>query len=406
MAASQPASLQSSAGERATPRAIVWATAAATLLIAAYRRPDALVRPQFFVEDGTVFFAQDYTLGVHALYKPYAGYLHLVPRLVAWMSSVCPLEYRPTAYVWSCAAVLVGLSVLATSHRTDLPSRPAFALAPLLVPVGGFLYFHLTNIQWFLALAQLLMLVRRPPASIRGTLLDGTLLLLTGLTGPFCLVTLTLWPLRLLRYGRRRHEWLCLATLAMCAAVQLYFLRAGQPPQSQGGFSHITWAFLSKHAATMLLGMQWPKHLGSFSWAPAALLGVSLLLFLFGTPKPQRYQLLQIALFGATLFALVLFRIHPEAGGANAFTSGSRYFLLPYVCASWCALLALGGRQPIRIWASGFVLMLLLSAATHFDRPWPRDFAWQKYCDRIRSGQPVVVPINWPGWRIRLNFDD
>ena len=45
------------------------------------RRPDAILNPQFWAEDGSVFYAQAYNKGIiNSLFLPYAGYLHAVPR--------------------------------------------------------------------------------------------------------------------------------------------------------------------------------------------------------------------------------------------------------------------------------------------------------------------------------------
>lgn len=386
-----------------TRRAHVLATAVATVVIAAFRRPDALLNPQFFVEDGTIFFADDHHLGIHALYKPYAGYIHLAPRLVALLASQWPLEIRPALYAWCSLGILVLLSLLATNSRVELPLRPCFALAPLLVPIGGFVYMHLTNIQWFLGIGQLWMLLRRPPERRLDGALDGALLILMGLTGPFCIVTLALWPLRLWRHRPSPYEWSCLAALAGCALIQLHCLTSHSTGLSEGGFEHASIAWLSRQAANLCLGQQWPRHLQTLNSIPATVLLFTLLALVTGTPKALRPQVTLIALFGTALLLLGIYRIHPEARGANAFLSGSRYFLIPHTCAAFCGLLALGGRPWIRAVAWGFLGVLLLSAATKFDRPWPQDMHWKRYCERIRRGEPVVVPINWPGWRIILN---
>src|SRR5688572_28586834 len=61
-------------------------------------RPDAVLTPQFWAEDGTLWYPQAYEEGAASLWKPYNGYFHLVPRLVALVSQAFPLEYAPLAF--------------------------------------------------------------------------------------------------------------------------------------------------------------------------------------------------------------------------------------------------------------------------------------------------------------------
>jgi hypothetical protein len=52
-------------------------------LVLAYRKTDALMNPQLWAEDGSVFFIQNDLLGLKALWTPHAGYLHVLPRLIS-----------------------------------------------------------------------------------------------------------------------------------------------------------------------------------------------------------------------------------------------------------------------------------------------------------------------------------
>jgi hypothetical protein len=55
------------------------------LIILFYREPDGFLNPQFWAEDGVIFFTQNLTFGLSAFWKPYAGYLHLTPRIIAYL---------------------------------------------------------------------------------------------------------------------------------------------------------------------------------------------------------------------------------------------------------------------------------------------------------------------------------
>ena len=61
------------------------------------RMPDAFSHPQFWAEDGTIFFLDAHSGGWRALLDPYSGYLHLIPRAVAWLAELLPYELIPEA---------------------------------------------------------------------------------------------------------------------------------------------------------------------------------------------------------------------------------------------------------------------------------------------------------------------
>src|SRR5258705_12552214 len=68
-------------------------------LLLVLRRPDAVTNPQFWAEDGVIFFfGQIAHTGLGALVVPYAGYLHIVPRLVAAFAALFPGSSTPLIF--------------------------------------------------------------------------------------------------------------------------------------------------------------------------------------------------------------------------------------------------------------------------------------------------------------------
>src|ERR1019366_4560833 len=57
-------------------------TAGAVLLILFARRPESFLHPQFYAEDGAVFYVGAHRDPWGSILTPYAGYLHLASRLV------------------------------------------------------------------------------------------------------------------------------------------------------------------------------------------------------------------------------------------------------------------------------------------------------------------------------------
>src|SRR5476649_1587010 len=72
-----------------------WLTLLACAAILFARRPSALLCPQFYCEDGMVYFTAARAHGFASQFEIYAGYQQLVPRIVAWIASLFDPRYAP-----------------------------------------------------------------------------------------------------------------------------------------------------------------------------------------------------------------------------------------------------------------------------------------------------------------------
>src|SRR3954453_19860929 len=60
------------------------------------RRPDAFLNPQFFAEDGNIWFADAYNIGwLRSLANTHTGYFQTLPRLGPALALAVPLPYAP-----------------------------------------------------------------------------------------------------------------------------------------------------------------------------------------------------------------------------------------------------------------------------------------------------------------------
>src|SRR5436190_10304758 len=101
------------------------------------RRPDAFHNPQLWAEDG-VFLAEAYERGGgKVLFQEFAGYLHFVPRLVAWLAMQVDPLWMPHVFVAIAIALTLYVATRALSRRCPIRLRIAGALAIVLVPDAG-----------------------------------------------------------------------------------------------------------------------------------------------------------------------------------------------------------------------------------------------------------------------------
>jgi hypothetical protein len=168
------------------------------VLICVLRRSDIVLVPQFFVEDGGIFYTQQVVLGtVHALFKSYAGYLLVIPRLLTALSCLAPIRLVPilfaTLSICSIAAIgsLLSMNCYRYLIRSDFlrVALPAllFSVTDSAPLVGNF-----TNLIWyFVPLALLILLIPREfleNLSTLWTLVVGCLMALLALSQPLCIV--------------------------------------------------------------------------------------------------------------------------------------------------------------------------------------------------------------------------
>jgi hypothetical protein len=378
---------------------VLWLLGLGLLLVA--RRPDAVLRPQFWAEDG-MFYVDALVRGGGSLLLPYAGYLHLGPRLTALLAAGFDPLWAPGIFTAVASAVLLGVLSLVLSERLPVAGRPWFALAVVLVPDAREVFFNVTNLQWVLALGLVVLLLLPDPRTPAARVGDTLLALFGGLSGPFSLLFA---PLFAIRAGRTRSRWsVVLAALMLgTGAVQGWYIAhgAGATPEETGPI------VLARLPAA--IGM----HLGVMSfagWLPAAatppavltatglVLGAGFLVLLGSGAAPAVRWILGAAI--VLVLASAFYRCRHYLPELLVRGNGERYFFIPEALTVWLLLAAAGTgkiwRIAVRALFSLFVLSNLLGLrfAPFVDYDWPRHAA------EIRAGRATRFPVNPPGMTI------
>lgn len=385
-----------------------WIGVALVLLILFVRKPDAFTNPQFWAEDGSLFFTQQVQLGARAHLQPYAGYFNEVPRIVASLTALLPHRHAPAVYNAAALLVLLGLVLKLYSPRLELPCALPFALAVVLVPhPGGEIFACLANVQWILALALLALVLQRGAATRAESLGDTLLALLAGLTGPFVFFALPLLGWKVWRRGSRLDLPALGAALA-AAAVQLWALLHSSieaPPPAPAGPG--VWPRLigQRLVGTLFLGPQAAPRLSPLFLILAGLLALGGILWaLRRSPDALEQAALSLLFAGAvTAGAFAKFAAAPSV--LLPWGNGARYFFIPAVALAWCLLLVIAARRGApRLLASGALLAMLGASLLSAFRSSPlEDRRWAEHAARIGGPEAEVwIPINPKGWMIHL----
>lgn len=190
--------------------------------VLAYARMPEVSRRTVWAEDGAVFLSQIDADGVvGTLFRPYDGYLHVIPRLLADVVSLAPIEkWALGLTVGSCsiaAAASALVFVLSGSLLTWLPARVAVALLTVLTPVLPIeVLGNAANLHWYFLWAS--PWIALATAKTRGgSIALGAVTLLMTLTE---IQMMLFAPLLLLRL-RERRSWPVGVGFAVGGLVQI-----------------------------------------------------------------------------------------------------------------------------------------------------------------------------------------
>ncbi|KQS06489.1 hypothetical protein DEJ13_11450 [Curtobacterium sp. MCLR17_007] len=142
------------------PRTLPTAVAALVVLVVAtagaWYRLGPVTRATVWAEDGGPFFRDRLADGpVDSLLRPYAGYLHLLPRLVVDLGFARPIEEYAVTVAGACCVVVGVVSAAVFVLARDLvpawPLRVVLAAVPVVVPVVPFeISGNAANLHWFM----------------------------------------------------------------------------------------------------------------------------------------------------------------------------------------------------------------------------------------------------------------
>ncbi|MDJ0414394.1 hypothetical protein [Rhodococcus opacus] len=176
-----------------------------------------------WAEDGREFLAGAHNLGIESFAVPYAGYLHTLPRLVAFVLSPAPLVAAPALYAAAAIGIYLALigQVLAPRMAWLIPSAvmrsATFALLCLL-PHMDEVYGNICNLVTVAGVGLFLMVMSGDPQSQIGRIAEvpgAFVLSLGGAIGPFFA------PFFFYRWWRnsRSVQSLCVAVSASVASM-------------------------------------------------------------------------------------------------------------------------------------------------------------------------------------------
>lgn len=354
-----------------------WVLGPLFALILVARNPQVLLHPEFWAEDGWVWFPDGYEYGLASLARPVAGYLQTVPRLVGLLAQAFPLAWAPALFALAALLSQVLPPLFLVSSRMaaawpDARGRVLFALVWLVLPNTREVYVNLTNAQWHIAALGFLVLLSRAPATAAARGFDMAALAVCGLSGPFCLVLAPVAAWLAVACRTRAALWraglLCVAAAVQAGVVVATVGERGATELGGGprmlarivAQQVMAGALVGEHAMPDLVDLPlWQTNVLPLGMAAVGLVLAGLALW------HGRQPLRLLVLVAALLFAAALARPVVSLTGAQwpllqVPGVGQRYYYAPML-ALMAALFTLAGSRSLGRRALGCIPLLLLA---------------------------------------------
>lgn len=331
--------------------AIVWAACVVVLFA---RHPDLIRTPQFYAEDGVVFFRDAVFDGLGSLLTQYSGYHHLIPRAIAFAVAGAPVAAQPALYVWitvfvqaACCAALVPLmrTVVADAVLRAFTAVAAAAVVPANEMIGS-----LANLQWFLNVPLLGAAV--VPLSRGARWFARAAAVLAGATTPLGLLAAPLAAVLWWRRPAGRDPWTP-TMYAVASAVNVY--TAPRDPNVRPS-AHLLEAIASLTAMrvgdALVFGEDAMKALAATPLL-GVLLGLAVLLIVLIALGAQRGPVLALVMgyFVVAPVALAALGHDLQLARFSDFTffGADRYFWGPCTALVVALAFVLAGAAPARV---------------------------------------------------------
>jgi len=385
------------------------------------RQPGAGALNTVWAEDGGIFLTDAEVHGpMAAVGRSYAGYFHLVPRLIAGLATLVPAGAAAAVLAVSAALVtaLVAVLVYAASagHLASPLSRFLVSAIVVVVPLGqDDVLNSIANLHWYGLYALFWVLIWTPRGRAGRTVAAAVVLLVAASD----ILTVAYLPLALVRAARRRedgtrdrHGIVLAALLGLGVAVQVVGLATGSSsrqlsPNPVRGLK----GYLVRAVPDALLGQRWlGTHVGGTGLALAALAWLILAAAAVVAWRRLVAPAWPLALTAA-VHSVVLYVLPVLLSGVAT----PRYAVAPAMLLI-AALVALlqpeGAARPTAIYALAALLAVVCAVNLRVDNLRAHGPRWSDSLDKARpscmdSGPGGVTeipipPADSPPWTVKL----
>jgi hypothetical protein len=408
--------------------AVLLALAAATALHLLRQRGHGAWE-SLWAEDGSVFVTDAHRDFTGTFFAQNGGYTHLIPRLIAGVAALFPVDRAATVVAIGGSLVIALLAAFVFVASAEvLQSRAArfgLAAAVLLLPIpGDELYANALTLHFYMLFACFWALVWQSETGA-AVAVRCAVVLASTLSDPLAVLLL---PLAVVAPAmRRRRSSLAVSGVFLAGlAAQLLLVSAGDVPERNWAFrlGDLPETFALRVTGGLLvgdhfLGDLWLDYGRAFSYTALAVVAVVLGVLLVRANRPTAAIALMAISYAGLFFCVQLVGrgtsgIAPHASSFHL--HHARYALLPFLFLV-TALLVLIDRAPRRVWLRSAAAVWLVALIAVNYRIGPNDRStgprWQPevsaaraVCERPSQVVRILVaPAPPEVWFARIRCD-
>jgi hypothetical protein len=390
------------------------------LALLALRRPDAVLVPQLWAEDGRVFYQEAYAFGWASIARTAGGYLQVLPRLISVL--VLPLPLGWVAAIFTALALgarLLPAAVLLSSRGAALIPSPAHrvlvALLWIVIPNSWEIHATLTHVARSFAVASIVVFMS-PATSLPWRTFDLVLIAAVGLSGPWTVLMLPILAVKRMMSRLSEHEAASGVVVIGTAAAQIAVGVVGVGARAHGylGASVLGLARIlgGQIVLASIVGPQAWQHIYASQWvdaacALAAAVGAAVVALAVrrGTVALRLFVAYSVTIVAAAL----VFPIHARYGipaWSDLAVPGNdgRHWVFGSLALLLC-LLTLTRDRVARWFAWPLLYLASFGALTGFRYPERENLHFAAHVRRFEAALPceeVRMPINPQGWTVTL----
>ncbi|CAI3924348.1 hypothetical protein [Commensalibacter papalotli (ex Botero et al. 2024)] len=160
----------------------------AIFFVIAARRPDILLHPQLWAEDGKIWLSGAYNQGIYSFLLPQNGYYQTISRLTFSIGLLFGLSKAALVANIIAISIRCCLVMFILSSRISfihISYRIAAVIYFLFMPNLSEGYVNITNVQWYLSIYLFMIIFADDAESFSWKLHDYIVLIIAALSGPF-----------------------------------------------------------------------------------------------------------------------------------------------------------------------------------------------------------------------------
>jgi len=357
-----------------------------------------------WAEDGNIFINQALSLKWESIFKTYNGYIHLYPRLISLFAVQLNLVFLPIVFfvAWIVAVLYSSFVIFKWLYKqTDSIIIAMFVpLLVLLQPNSGEVFFTITNSQWFLSLALIILLIDK---EYKVNYKNFFVLILLGLTGPFSVLILPILFFSIIIRKDLKENYLKYLIILSTALIQVYFIANSNRVGGDVDTNIFHW--LKSFFIFITFGTK------GFFAILSILIWLTLFIYLIKffydvykkrfTDKQINGLILLMGLF--ILYFAGLWSAKQLPYILNPIGGGARYFVVPYALL-FISLPLFINQKKILYGVLFLIFIVCVQQFTKVERP---SLNYQSFIWFAQYNKKLNIPISpqwetYPGWHIEI----